>query len=251
MNVAPSQDVAGQHIILDLLSAGLWGTVAQLVVLSRQVFGIEGRIQSKTKTPCSPFNLQLMAMSVFLLVVHVCYIIQVEYGHNTNFSWIRTIFIDFFAATFEFAYVRYSWTRTSTIIARRIDSVTLRIITVFVNYCPFIRCAPTEPALLDATAAYHSIVTPYIATLNLIGAGVERLGRSLHVVLRFGETTARGQVIVKNGAGGCCIWICVVLEYAGSTLLEEFSFQYHLMAVFLYWGSLGTFFALYCMKVAL
>ncbi|KAI8619815.1 hypothetical protein BC830DRAFT_1102160 [Chytriomyces sp. MP71] len=263
----------GPVVILGLLSTGLAGTVIQLIALTRQVFVIEAAIR-KDRSPLAPFNLQLLTMSASLLAVHICYIVQIIYGHNTSLPWILTLLLDFFSATFEFAYVRYSWTRASTIIAQRINSLSLRIITFFVKICPFILYAQTLPALFDAIASHYPPLAPYLATVSPIEQGLSALAgvcllcfdvtlligfasktramkKEMNEVGITGSASARTEVIVRHGVVSCCVWICVVMVYAASTFLEQFSFQYNLITVFIYWGSLGTVAVLYHMKVAL
>ncbi|KAI8619817.1 hypothetical protein BC830DRAFT_1102162 [Chytriomyces sp. MP71] len=109
-----------------------------------------------------------MTMCLSLLAVYLCYMIQVGFNTDSSLAWIMSFFLDFFSATFELAYIKYSWTRASCVIAGCVNSITLHIITIFVKFCPFILYAQTVPALFDAIAAHYSSLHPYITTASVV-----------------------------------------------------------------------------------
>ncbi|KAI8619814.1 hypothetical protein BC830DRAFT_1102159 [Chytriomyces sp. MP71] len=184
------------------------------------------------------------------------------------------LFQDLLTATFELGYIKYSWTRSSAIIAGRVRPISIRFITVFVKFCPLLLYAQALPAFFDVLAACYAPLHPYLATISILEqilsalAGASVLFFDIYLLVGFArqirtldkemtdvgmaeDSTSRGAIIVRYGVASCCLWICAVVVYAGTTLVQQFSFEWYLISVFIYLLSLGTVVVLYYMKVAL
>ncbi|KAJ3236304.1 hypothetical protein HDU81_010893 [Chytriomyces hyalinus] len=208
-----------------------------------------------------------MTMCISLIGTHACFMSQIAFSNN---PWVMTALLDFLTGTFEISYVWYSWTRASTIIGR-VHPRTAKAIDFFVRFAPLLLYAQMVPAVFDALCSLVEDWKPMISTGTIIEQALSSFagicvfvfdvallsGFSKHIRQMYRDMDEVGVpktdhfiIIVHHGMVSSGLWIAAIVVYAATIFLPQYSFEYDLVTVMIYFLSTANVFVLFRMKVA-